>query len=65
MSKLQTIFGLLLLLVVLFSMDMIFGNPIRESFMPKEEIVPLKMETGKLEEFPYFQGDDQPTFYGF
>jgi hypothetical protein len=32
MSKLQTIFGLLLFLVILFSMDMIFGNPIRETF---------------------------------
>jgi hypothetical protein len=32
MSKLQTILGLLLFLVILFSMDMIFGNPIRETF---------------------------------
>lgn len=32
MSKLQTIFGLLLFLVVLFSMDMIFGYPLRETF---------------------------------
>jgi hypothetical protein len=32
MSKLQTIFGLLLFLVILFSMDMIFGYPLRETF---------------------------------
>ena len=32
MSKLQTMFGLLLFLVIIFSMDMIFGNPLRETF---------------------------------
>ena len=32
MSKIQTILGLLLFLTIIFSMDMIFGNPIRESF---------------------------------
>ena len=32
MSKIQTILSLLLFLVILFSMDMIFGNPIRETF---------------------------------
>lgn len=32
MSKIQTILGLLLFLFILFSMDMIFGNPIRETF---------------------------------
>ena len=32
MSKIQMILGLLLFLVILFSMDMIFGNPLRETF---------------------------------
>ncbi len=32
MSKIQTILGLLLFLVILFSMDMIFGYPLRETF---------------------------------
>lgn len=32
MSKIQTICCLLLFLVLLFSMDMIFGNIVRESF---------------------------------
>ena len=32
MSKIQTIFYLLVFLIVLFSMDMIFGNPLRETF---------------------------------
>lgn len=32
MSKLQTIIWLLILLVILFSMDQIYGNPIKETF---------------------------------
>ncbi len=32
MTKIQTILSLFLFLVVVFSMDMIFGNPIRETF---------------------------------
>jgi len=32
MSKIQTILGLLLFLFILFSMDTIFGNPLRETF---------------------------------
>ena len=32
MSKIQTIVCLLILLVVLFSMDIIFGNSLRETF---------------------------------
>ena len=32
MSKLQTMMWLFILLVVIFSMDMIFGNPLRETF---------------------------------
>jgi hypothetical protein len=32
MSKIQTIIWLFVFLIVIFSMDMIFGNPIRESF---------------------------------
>ena len=35
MSKMQTILGLLLFLIILFSMDMIFGNPLRETFSNK------------------------------
>ena len=33
MSKIQTIMYLLVLLIVLFSMDMMFGNPLRETFI--------------------------------
>jgi hypothetical protein len=32
MSKIQTIIYLLVFIIVLFSMDMIFGNPLRETF---------------------------------
>ena len=32
MTKIQTILSLLLFVVIIFSMDMIFGNPIRETF---------------------------------
>lgn len=32
MTKIQTILSLFLFLVIVFSMDMIFGNPIRETF---------------------------------
>jgi hypothetical protein len=32
MSKIQTIIYLLVFLIVLFSMDMMFGNPLRETF---------------------------------
>jgi hypothetical protein len=32
MSKIQTVLGLLLFLFILFSMDTIFGNPLRETF---------------------------------
>ena len=35
MAKIQTILALLLFLFILFSMDMIFGNPIRETFSNK------------------------------
>jgi hypothetical protein len=32
MRKIQTILSLFVFLVILFSMDMIFGNPLRETF---------------------------------
>lgn len=32
MTKIQTILSLFLFLVIIFSMDMIFGNPISETF---------------------------------
>lgn len=32
MTKIQTIVSLFLFIVIVFSMDMIFGNPIRETF---------------------------------
>jgi hypothetical protein len=32
MTKIQTILSLFLFLVIVFSMDMIFGNPLRETF---------------------------------
>lgn len=35
MSKLQSILGLLIFIVIVFSMDMIFGNPLRETFRGK------------------------------
>jgi len=42
MSKIQAIFGLFLLLVVIFSMDMIFGSLLRESFKTAQEEKPYK-----------------------
>ena len=33
MSKIQTIMWLFILLVIIFSMDQIFGNPIKETFV--------------------------------
>ena len=32
MTKIQTILSLFLFLIIIFSIDMIFGNPIRETF---------------------------------
>ena len=39
MNKIQTIIWLLILLVIIISMDQIFGNPIRETFKGIEKPV--------------------------
>ena len=38
MSKTQSIFGLLLFLIIIFSMNMIFGNVLRETFATNRDI---------------------------
>ena len=38
MSKTQSIFGLLLFLIIIFSMNMIFGNVLRETFTTNRDI---------------------------
>jgi hypothetical protein len=80
MSKLQTIFWLLLLLVIVFSMDQMFGNPIRETFKGIEKPVGSdldykydpnkKMEPGygflaATQPSVFDKSDDQPLYFGF
>jgi hypothetical protein len=80
MTKIQTIVSLCLLVVIIFSMDMIFGNPIRETFSNKIIVeTPNKPKTkskkngniiysgsGLLNNSDsYPRGDDQPLFFGF
>ena len=50
MSKIQTILGLLLFLFILFSMDTIFGNPLRETF--SNQVVGLENVGKKLDYKP-------------
>ena len=73
MSKIQTIVGLLLFLIILFSMNMIFGNVLKESFTQNIKISsPNKNnKNNKNDKQKYSrlltqnQNDDQPLFFGF
>ena len=75
MSKIQTIIYLFVFLIVLFSMDTIFGNPLRETFtntkMPivSPSISPSKTSNKKQNKDikPSFkrQSDDQPLHFSF
>ena len=73
MSKIQTIVGLLLFLIILFSMNMIFGNVLKESFTQNIKIsLPNKNnKNNKNDKQKYSrlltqnQNDDQPLFFGF
>ena len=77
MSKIQTIVGLLLFLIILFSMNMIFGNVLKESFTQNIKISSPnnnnnnKNNTNTNNKKKYSrlstqnQNDDQPLFFGF
>lgn len=59
MNKLQTIFWLFLLLVIVFSMDQMFGNPIRESFKGIEKPVGSELN------YKYDPNNKMKPGYGF
>ena len=79
MSKTQSIFGLLLFLIIIFSMNMIFGNVLSETFTtnrnidtPSPSVNQLKktLNDNNIEKFlgrmsPQNQNDDQPLYFGF
>lgn len=79
MSKIQLIVGLLLFLIVLFSMNIIFGNILRESFTSSVKMSsPLSSSSKSTLSAPpknnnkiysrlstQNQNDDQPLFFGF
>ena len=68
MSKIQTIVGLLLFLIILFSMNVIFGNVLRESSpLPSESIKQFNKNDNKIYSrlSTQNQNDDQPLFFGF
>jgi hypothetical protein len=75
MSKIQLIVGLLLFLIVLFSMNIIFGNILRESFTTNVKMSSPSKSTlsapPKNNNKIYSrlstqnQNDDQPLFFGF
>ena len=75
MSKIQTIIYLFVFLIVLFSMDTIFGNPLRETFTPiisPSTIVspatissPSKKPNKKVGPSFKRQSDDQPLHFSF
>ena len=71
MSKIQTIIYLFVFLIVLFSMDTIFGNPLRETFTPmvspsKSPSITSNKKQNK-EVIPNYkrQSDDQPLHFSF
>lgn len=72
MSKMQTIICLFIFIVIIFSMDMIFGNPLRETFKGIEmslvgaELNTLPNAKLRVAKPDYtMQSDDQPLFYSF
>jgi hypothetical protein len=65
MSKIQTIVGLLLFLIILFSMNMIFGNVLKESFTQNIKISSPTNKKKYSRLSTQNQNDDQPLFFGF
>ena len=78
MSKIQTIIYLFVFLIVLFSMDTIFGNPLRETFtntkMPivspsinpaKTAKTSNKKQHNEIKPSYKRQSDDQPLHFSF
>ena len=78
MSKIETILALLLFLLILFSMNMIFANPLKEIFSNNVSIETEQKKNNKIsgnmiysgsgfldETVSYPKGDDQPLFFGF
>ena len=71
MSKIQTIIYLFVFLIVLFSMDTIFGNPLRETFTPmvspskSPSITPNKKQNKEVMPNYKRQSDDQPLHFSF
>jgi hypothetical protein len=80
MSKIELISALLLFLLILFSMNMIFANPLKELFNNNvDKNINKEIEqTNKLSDnmiysgsgflddtYSYPKGDDQPLFFGF
>ena len=64
MTKIQTILILLLCLVIIFSMDMIFGNPIRETFRGSGAPRFNKpLITNDAPSYYFEQSDDEPLFF--
>ena len=76
MSKTQSIFGLLLFLIIISSMNMIFGNVLRETFTTNRNIgmhsPSVNQLTKTLNGNKFLgrmchqnQNDDQPLYFGF
>ena len=79
MSKIQTIIYLFVFLIVLFSMDTIFGNPLRETFTNTKSSIragPIvspsktaktsnKKQNKEIKPSYKRQSDDQPLHFSF
>lgn len=71
MSKQQTILALLVFLVVLFSVDMLFGNNIMETFRGASVNAPIRnvrpIATSRFVDVPRYviDADDGPLNYRF
>ncbi len=77
MSKIQTIIYLFVFLIVLFSMDTIFGNPLRETFTNTKSSIragPIvspsispsnKKQHNEINPSYKRQSDDQPLHFSF
>ena len=72
MSKIQTIIYLFVFLIVFFSMDTIFGNPLKESFTnSKLSIKTCASVPNKNLKYTFMppsikrQSDDQPLHFSF
>jgi|688.fasta_scaffold1630257_2 hypothetical protein len=73
MSKIQTIICLFGFLIILFSMDLMFGSPLRETFKPintpindaKNTINVDTMNVPKMQGEYIIHSDDEPLHFGF